>query len=213
MTMSALDLHADPVQEGWSPYYWVYSCAPGTFFVNEINNWYSSSATADKGTEEYVEFAAPAGTDIGGWRFAMVGGMSGSTSSSVGSARGKDSYTVAEGTTIPHDTGNGWGFFVWGDEWMDNEDAAFTDSATTAKENIGTYAGILVYRSNNAIEQMVSFGTERYVSGSGWEDFTAPTRRARSTASRRSSTTCRTTNPSGRASSPRRAWRSRTPTS
>lgn len=172
MTMSDLDMNADHVQEGWSPYYWVYSCAPGTFFVNEINNWYSSSATADRGTEEYVEFAAPAGTDIGGWRFAMVGGMSGSTSSSVGSARGKDAYTVAEGTTIPHDTGNGWGFFVWGDEWMDNEDAAFTDSATTAKENIGTYAGILVYRSNNAIEQMVSFGTERYVSGSGWEDFT-----------------------------------------
>ena len=172
MTMSDLDMNADHAQEGWSPYYWVYSCAPGTFFVNEINNWYSSSATADRGTEEYVEFAAPAGTDIGGWRFAMVGGMSGSTSSSVGSARGKDSYTVAEGTTIPHDTGNGWGFFVWGDEWMDNEDAAFTDSATTAKENIGTYAGILVYRSNNAIEQMVSFGTERYVSGSGWEDFT-----------------------------------------
>ncbi|MBQ6924317.1 MAG: hypothetical protein IJQ73_06730 [Kiritimatiellae bacterium] len=155
-----MDLNEDKASEGWSPYFWVFSCAPGTFFVNEINNWRTSGADVDVNTAEYIEFAGPAGTDIGGWKLMLVQ-----------STETDFDYTVPAGTRLAHDTETGWGFFTWADAWATSRfrvDAPFPDSSDPTTENLGTYAGILVYRPNGMIEQMVSFGTKDRVDGDYW---------------------------------------------
>ncbi len=160
----AVDLNEDKKEEGWSPYFWVYSCAPGTFFVNEINNWYSSNPQGDKNPPEYIEFVAPAWTEIGGWKFKIV---------KNGSGRAFD-YTVPAGTRVGQPAGNGWGFYVWGDSWMSASnivsqlDAEFPDSASPGKSNLYYYGGILVFRSNGMIEQAIQYGEPSYVTGDYW---------------------------------------------
>ena len=156
------DMNVDKKAEGWSPYFWVYSCAPGTFFVNEINNWRTSNSYVDRGTPEYIEFVGPSGTDIGGWTLKVV-------------KNGNEfEHTIRAGTRLPSDLPTGWGFFTWSDEWVANEnpprfrvDATFPNSAT-ARYVLMAYGGILVYRSNGMIEQMVCYGDKDNVSGDYW---------------------------------------------
>ena len=147
-----MDMNEDKALEGWSPYYWVFSCPPQTFFVNEINNWYAASSE-DAGSAEFIEFVGPAGTDISGWKLMLYHN---------GSNDDELEHIVPFGTRLPADTPTGWGFYVWGDNWARQEmriNAAFPDSDDPDDRNLGTYCGILVYRSNGIIEQMVRFGT------------------------------------------------------
>ncbi len=150
-----MDMNIDKGAEGWSPYFWVYSCPPESFFVNEINNWRTGSTKdIDYGSAEYIEFAGPAGTDIGGWKLMLVHN---------GGAGTEDmEYTIPPGARLRCETPTGWGFYIWGDSWASTQfriDAAFPDSTNPLNRNIGDYAGILVYRPNGIIEQMVRFGT------------------------------------------------------
>ena len=158
------DMNVDKVAEGWSPYFWVYSCAPGTFFVNEINNWRTSNSYVDRGSPEYIEFVGPAGTDIGGWKLMVV-------------KNGNEfEYTVPAGKRLPSDLPAGWGFFTWSDAWVANAnpprfrvDATFPNS-DTARYVLMAYGGVLVYRSNGMIEQMIRYGDADNVSGTYWVD-------------------------------------------
>lgn len=145
----------------WSPYFWVYSCAPGTFFVNEVNNWYSRTG-GDRNTAEYVEFAAPAGTDISGWRFQIFKNYPSRQSTTV----------VPANTVFPNDTRNGWGFYVWGDSWSTdiNRDLNFANSADQTTQELGTYGGIIVYRSNDIVEQLIAYGTKGHFDTSIWTE-------------------------------------------
>ena len=163
---------------GWSPYFWVFSCPPGTFFVNEINHWRNDGADCDKGSAEYVEFAGYAGTDLGGWKLSIV--------------RNENlddiEYDVPYGTRVRPNGPNGWGFFVWGDscaassfvvdeggqyEWTHTPfhvDASFPNSSDRDDRHIGTYAGIIIYRPNGMVEEMVRFGTKNVGAFTGEED-------------------------------------------
>ncbi len=152
-----MDMNEDKALEGWSPYYWVFSCPPETFFVNEINNWYTASdSNDDYGSAEYIEFVGPAGTDISGWKLMLYhNGPEGNEFEEV-------EYVVPQGTFLPNDTPTGWGFFVWGDKWAKQTmriNAEFPDSDNPTDRNLNTYGGILVYRPNGMIEQMIRFGT------------------------------------------------------
>ena len=159
----AVDLNADHQADGWSPYFWVYSCAPRTFFVNEINNWFSANPIGDRNPPEFVELAGQAGTEIGGWRL-MALPVSGD----------RFEYVIPAATRLRNDTGTGWGFFVWGDAWLaasnvvTHLDAAFPNSSEPSDKNLFYHGGILAFRSNGMIEQAISYGEESYVSGDYW---------------------------------------------
>ena len=159
----AVDLNADHQADGWSPYFWVYSCAPRTFFVNEINNWFSANPIGDRNPPEFVELAGQAGTEIGGWRL-MALPVSGD----------RFEYVIPAATRLRNDTGTGWGFFVWGDAWLAASnvvmhlDAAFPNSSGPSDKNLLYHGGILAFRSNGMIEQAISYGEESYVSGDYW---------------------------------------------
>ena len=151
---------------GWSPYFWVFSCPPGSFFVNEINNWYASGTATDFGSAEYVEFAGYAGTDLGGWKLAIVNN---------GDCDDME-YVIPANTRIRSNGPSGWGFFIWGDSCSSDTftideggdydrvntpfdvDAAFEDSSDPEDRHIGNYAGIIIYRPNGMVEEMVRFG-------------------------------------------------------
>ena len=174
-----MDMNADKASDGWSPYYWVFSCPPGTFFINEFNNWRTTSAkAADYGSPEYIEFAGPAGADIGGWRLAVVHNEN----------YADMEHVVPVGTHLRNDTQTGWGFYVWGDScssstFIINEggtyerdnipfdvNAAFPGSSDPTVRNLGSYAGVMIYRSNGMIEECVRFGTANPSDFDGEED-------------------------------------------
>ena len=169
--VKVMDMNIDHAEDGWSPYYWVFSCAPGTFFVNEINAWRNRSSEA--GEPEYIEFAAPAGTDISGWTFRITDEYLRDESF------GAYSYEVPAHTTVGNADSKGWGFFVWGDEWakdmmpMDaylngavpnnptgNRGQGSTDPQV---ENLGTHGTVSVFRSNGMVVDLACWGTESYV--------------------------------------------------
>ena len=154
---------------GWSPYFWVFSCPPGTFFVNEINNWRSSSGAADYGSAEYVEFAGYAGTDLGGWRLSLLDNYLEDE---------KIGYVIPLGTHLRANGPSGWGFFTWGDSCSsadftidkggeyerDNApftvDAAFPESSDCEERHMDNSGGIIIYRPNGMVEELVSFGAD-----------------------------------------------------
>lgn len=74
----------------FSPYYWVYSCAPGEVFINEFN------LLDFTGTREsrFVELCAPAGLDIGAWQ------VRGTARNALSFADSYGFFTVPEGTTL-----------------------------------------------------------------------------------------------------------------
>ena len=154
---------------GWSPYFWVFSCPPGSFFVNEINNWRSSGGALDYGSAEYVEFAGYAGTDLGGWRLSLLDNYLEDV---------KMGYVIPSGTRLNSNGTSGWGFFVWGDSCSSsdfiideggeyeranvpfNVDAAFPDSSDREERHIDNSGGIIIYRPNGMVEELVSFGSD-----------------------------------------------------
>ena len=167
---------------GWSPYFWVFSCPPGTFFMNEVNYWRTgTSGSIDYGSAEYIEFAGHAGTDIGGWKLMTVHNV-------INNIHCDMEYTIPSGTHVRANGPSGWGFFTWGDacssdsfiinegganQWTHTPftvDAAFPDSADRFTRNLGAYAGVLIYRPNGMIEECIRFGTETASAFNGEDD-------------------------------------------
>ena len=180
VTTNALWSNTFNLSGGWSPYFWVYSCPPKTFFVNEINNWRTSGSQADRNTAEYIEFAGHAGSDIGGWRFMVF--QNGSYPDMTND--------VPAGTRVARDTETGWGFFMWADSWADDHvsqtsntnypvtpvfrvDAEFPNSANENIFNLGPYGGILVFRSNGVLEHYVCYGEKDSLVGAYWDGHAA----------------------------------------
>ncbi len=163
-----MDLNVDKEAEGWSPYFWVFSCAPGTFFVNEFNNWRTTTIAYDAGSAEYVEFVGPAGTDIGGWKLVIL--------NDTDAGYDDMEYVIPAGTRLRSDTETGWGFFLWGDSCSSDTfeiesspprmnvpftvNAAFPDSADPEDRHLGNFAGVMIFRPNGMVEEMVRFGNE-----------------------------------------------------
>lgn len=132
--------------DGWSPYYFVYSCPPGSVWINEFNHDYPFAME----DVEYVELMGPAGSNIANWQIKLYG-----TDMQV--------YTntaVNPGFVIPNVT-NGWGFFVWGDSTIETLLPGSTVHQAFNPEqsqNIRIIGGIHLERSMGAWEHRVSYG-------------------------------------------------------
>lgn len=74
----------------FSPYYWVYSCAPGEVFINEFNLLDSANVNQSR----FVELCAPAGIDIGHWQVRSTARGTFSFADNYGI------FTVPEATTL-----------------------------------------------------------------------------------------------------------------
>jgi len=96
----------------WSPYYYVYSCPPGSVWVNEINYPYYQP---DYDIGSYIELIGPANAHLGNWTIDLLD----SNPTLV------DTCTIAN-TFMLTNTSNGWGFFVWGDATVPNVNQTFT---------------------------------------------------------------------------------------
>ncbi len=127
--------------ESWSPYYIIFSCAPGAVWINEAflhrssgtgdPGWYMGdgidSSTGDPLIDEeknpayeFIELAGKAGTDISGW---VINEWGGTTPNKL------KTFTIPDGTTIPDD-GDGWGFYVIGEVGTPNADYIIGGSDT-----------------------------------------------------------------------------------
>ncbi len=145
---SPVDLNRDFAAQGWSPYYYVYSCPPGSVWVNEIN--YNDYNEGDYGNE-YVEVVGPNNAKLGKWQIDLLynDGMT-----------CYDGCTVSNSVFLPNDI-NGWGFFVWGDETVAHVDHTF---AEPKELNISAIGGVRLVRSMGAWEDLVCWGSS-YLSG------------------------------------------------
>ncbi len=144
-----IDLNATLGEDGWSPYYYVYSCPPYSVWINEIN-YYRTSRDYEVG--EYVELIGPATAKLDGWRVQLI---------DYASYAAYEECEIDSGFTLPNDT-KGWGFFVWGDPIVTNVDRLFDNHAN---QNIALNGGIKLIRSMGAVEQKVCYGNEATVGG------------------------------------------------
>ncbi|MFO7937599.1 MAG: hypothetical protein R6V06_08345 [Kiritimatiellia bacterium] len=72
-----VDYNQEKADQGWSPYYIVYSVPPGTVWINEINVGdliYGDGFVIKHGIWEnaYIEIATPAWLDLSGWKVDLV---------------------------------------------------------------------------------------------------------------------------------------------
>ncbi len=127
------------------PYYVVYSCPPGSVWINEIN---ILENTYPWGDYEYVELCGLSGIDLTGWRL-VIEDAAYSTSGM---------YTVWNNTTLGWDT-NGFGFWVLGDTAV-SPDQTFTNNPDAEGNNLPHTGGISLFRSIGALEMSVSYYSE-----------------------------------------------------
>ncbi len=141
-----VDLNEEPVlkAQGWSPYYFVYSCPPGSVWVNEIRYRSLSSEV----NNEFIEIIGPAGASLGNWRLQMV---------NTANAVRKES--VVDPGFMMRNIYNGWGFLVWGDAAVSNGvDHILIPDWAIGQIDIFNAGGIRVIRSNGAWEDRVAWG-------------------------------------------------------
>lgn len=149
----SVDLNKTYESSGFSPYYLIYSCPPGSVWVNEISAMRNGTETMEGSTpfKEYVELAGVSGTDISGWKINFY----------ANSTTKKNSVTIPQGTTIPN-SGSGIGFYVIGDPGTLPEEATnyyVVDESKAGNTSLwgtttGT-AGVEVLRDGGIIEERV----------------------------------------------------------
>lgn len=129
--------------DGWSPYFFVYSCPPGSVWINEFNH----DLIFTTQHREYVELMGRAGSDIGGWKIKLIG-----TDMIV-----YDQVTVEPGFTLAN-VEKGWGFYVWGDPEVAEIGTLHQAFDEPRLNNIRTIGGVQLERSMGAWEHRVSYG-------------------------------------------------------
>jgi hypothetical protein len=129
---------------GWSPYYYVYSCPPGSVWVNELR--YDPDGSAPN--TEFIEIVGPAGAALGRWTLQMVGYNNEVMKTSV----------ITNGFVLKPAT-NGWGFLLWGDPAMSiyGNDVLF-DGWSDVDPDMLSDGGVRLMRSNGAWEDRVAWG-------------------------------------------------------
>jgi len=139
---------------GWSPYYFAYSCPPGSVWVNEINYpvWFES-----EWTNEYIELIGPANANLGKWKLELFDGNA---------ADGLPLTTncfIANNFVLPNTYSN-WGFFVWGDAGVPNVNQVFDQPGSYDLQiaNVPTPNGaVRLTRSMGAVEDAVCWGASQ----------------------------------------------------
>lgn len=147
-----VDLNVSRQSEGWSPYYFIYSCPPRSVLMNEFYYYYSSSTYRQY---ELLELIGPAGSGIGGWKVEMR-----NSTGTPENPQGLTLYTLTPAAAPKNVLSSrpeqkGWGFYVWGASGVtppDRVDVPYTNSSTP---NNGT---LTLFRSNGVIEQRLAFG-------------------------------------------------------
>lgn len=148
------DINREKEDEGFSPYFLIYSCPPGSVWINEV--WlYRATGSSETGCE-YVEICGPAGTDIGGWELRTYPYSSATKPNTV--------QKIPSGTKLPSDH-NGWGFYVIGDDLTPNVDLVakkkdgVNDCLSTVQDLfLAQRGGIELVREGGIVEQRVSSG-------------------------------------------------------
>ena len=132
-----VDLNSNYAAQGWSPYYFVYSCPPGSVWVNEINPAFNTVQR----TNEYIELVGPANANIGGWSIELRN-----------SSRIVTTNCAITNNFVLTNTVNGWGFFVLGDTAVPRVNLRFNPPLNA---NIPDPGGVRLIRSMGAVEDMV----------------------------------------------------------
>jgi hypothetical protein len=135
-----VDLNSTYASQGWSPYYYSYSCPTGSVWINEINHF--NYLTADQ-TNEYVEIIGPATTRLGDWKIVLLD-----------NTRTEKNRCVISNSVVLENGYNGWGFFVCGDSGVANINHVLAPNPTYCMPNAGI---IRLERSMGAWEDLVSY--------------------------------------------------------
>lgn len=147
----SVNKNEEHVEEGFSPYFLIYSCPPGAVWINEV--WHYGAGTEHN--HEFIEICGPAGTDIGGWEVNSY------NYSNADSPRTRN--IIPEGTKLPSDY-NGWGFYVVGDTETPNVDlvAKYSnkDCVPTKQDVFASQrGGVELARNGGIVEHRVSMAS------------------------------------------------------
>ncbi len=140
-----VNLNSSYAAQGWSPYYYVYSCPTGSVWVNEI--FFNSDYTGYDNANEFIELVGPRNAKLGGWLLELCYNNG---------VTWYDSCAISSSVTLPNDV-NGWGFFVWGDAGVANVDQVFV---SPKENNIFYEGGVRLVRSMGAWEDLVCWGSD-----------------------------------------------------
>jgi hypothetical protein len=134
---------------------------PGTIWINELN--YLNDLSLDTNglpvtdTNEFVELAGPAGSDISGWRLDFAVSLTYSPSNPYSIYA---SYTVPDGTVLSN-SANGYGFFTLGDVEMAaivNQTFMHTNDIDLSQISDGFYpSGVLLVNEGGGTEQSLCY--------------------------------------------------------
>lgn len=127
-----------------APQYGVTRVSPGAVWINEIN---ASDALFDgdgSTTNEYVELAGRAGSDISQWKIEIYNQSAGL----------KSSHVIPSGTVLPNDA-SGYGFFVLGDPGVANVDIVFTNVPNA--ENLEPAGGVRLLNEFGLVQYALSW--------------------------------------------------------
>ena len=128
----------DPIRDytNNSAYYIVFSCPPGSAWINEVN----PRGYLGNTNQEFVEVCGVAGSDLSGWGLDNVG-ADGLTQAV---------YRLSSGTVLANEN-NGFGFWVIGGSTVVSRDMSLTTK-------LGYPGGVRLRRSMGAYEHAVCFG-------------------------------------------------------
>lgn len=133
--------------QGWSPYYFVYSCPPYSVWVNEID--YGSTVAA----REFFEIIGPAGASLANWEIKML---------TTDNATYRTPLLLPSGLVL-NNVYKGWGFIVWGDpnvEGMVSPEVHYwLLPAGGPGVNVPPAGGVRITRSNGSWEDQVAWGS------------------------------------------------------
>lgn len=127
--------------------YGVSRVPPGLVWINEINaaDGFFGAYPDGSTTNEYIELAGKAGFNISGWRIDIY-----SAPASV-----QESYAAPPGKVLPNDT-SGYGFYVFGDQAVQNVDQVFSN---TANDNLPIPGGVRLYNEFGELQYSLSWNT------------------------------------------------------
>ncbi|OVE74087.1 hypothetical protein BVX94_01590 [bacterium B17] len=146
-----------------NPYYVVFSCPPGSVWINEID-------AADEGdvyTSEFVELAGGADFDISNWKIQLM-----DYDKSI-----YHTYTVDDGTFLANAI-NGYGFWVLGDPGVPYVKQLLTEvlGAEDPDQHLPLEGGVRLIRSMGAYEHSVAYsspipwpGFDNIYTDDGWD--------------------------------------------
>ena len=175
-----IDLNKVHVNEGFSPYYFVFSCPTGCVYINE----FYPSGGSSYNNREFIEIIGPAGASMGGWYVDLVDG--GTLSREEDNVLQTYELPQEAKFKAPEGSTHNWGFYVLGDtdkSIADKVDYVFEDptsqnlkipGAIRLRRSMGAYVDLVCYGSGGAIENLKERGYE-----------TAGTRGTYGTATRR----------------------------